>query len=214
MERKEIKHKQNIQRKFHLKKMSFVDSPSFIDALAIYFIACSVLIDENMMNTLYIRDENTRNLLLNSVAPHFREVKKVYVENKHEVVNMQYVRKESVELFHSNTSHIKQLVHDIYRTKDMSIWQHEGKRDLDYYSVNLSELAPLAIPHTNEIVRYLTIEYLDQDEAFRFIPTGWEFEQSLKNSVALRFFSTFASIITLIVDKTMNQVIMVEITNN
>lgn len=200
---KEIRH-----RRFNLKKVSF-ESPVSMTELARLLSAGSMLLADNMMDVFSAKDETVRSLIMNDIAPHFEDVKIVYVEDEIDVVNMQYLKEESKKMFDTTNNGIIQVIQDLFRTNDMSIWTSGKKRELTQYSVKINELDMYDIPNTKDIKDFFIKGYFDLGEEFNFIPTGWTLEEKLKESKALRFFATFIPCITLVVDASNEQVVMI-----
>jgi hypothetical protein len=197
-------------RRFNLKKVSF-ESTSSMTELARFVSAGSVLLVDNMMNTLSAKDDTARNLILNDIAPHFIDVKVVYVEDEVEVINMQYLKEESKKLFDSTSNGIILVMHDLYRNRNMSVWKSEQRRELIQFTVKIDELNVYDIPNTKDIKEFLKKGYFDLGEEFSLIPTGWTIEEELKESITLRFFATFIPCITLVVDSTNRQVVLLQL---
>lgn len=197
-------------RRVHLKKIS-LEAPSSMTELARFVSAGSVLLADNMMNGLSAKDETARNLIMNDIAPHFIDVKLVYVEGEVEAVNIQYLKEESKKRFDSTSNGIIQVIHDLYRTRDMSVWKSEHRRELIQFAVKIHELDTYDIPHTEDLKEFLKRGYFDLGEEFCLIPTGWTLEEELKESITLRFFATFTPRITLFVDSSNGQVVMLQL---
>ncbi|MDQ0887825.1 hypothetical protein QFZ81_002913 [Paenibacillus sp. V4I9] len=205
--------KQIHHRRFNLKKVSF-ESPATMTELARLLSAGSVLLADNMMNIYSAKDETARSLIMNDIAPHFEDVKIVYVEDEIDVVNMQYLKKDSKKMFNSTNIGIIQVIHDLIRTNDMCIWTDGKKRELTRYSVRLNALNKYDIDNTNDIQDFFTKGYFDLGEEFGFIPTGWILVDDLKESKTLRFFATFVPCITLVVDESNKQVVMLQLSGD
>jgi hypothetical protein len=205
--------KQIHHRRFNLKKVSF-ESPTAMTELARLLSAGSVLLADNMMNIYSAKDETARSLIMNDIAPHFEDVKIVYVEDEIDVVNMQYLKKDSKKMVNSTNTGITQVIHDLFRTSDMSIWTDGHNRELTRYSVKLNALNKYEIDNTNDIQDFFTKGYFDLGEEFGFIPTGWILEDELKESKTLRFFATFVPCITLVVDDSKKQVVMLQLSGD
>lgn len=152
--------------------------------LARLLSAGSMLLADNMMNVFSAKDETVRSLIMNDIAPHFEDVKIVYVEDEIDVVNMQYLKEESKKMFGTTNNGIIQVIQDLFRTNDMSIWTSGKKRELTQYSVKINELDMYDIPNTKDIKDFFIKGYFDLGEEFNFIPTGWTLEEKLKESKA------------------------------
>ncbi|WP_176444819.1 hypothetical protein [Paenibacillus herberti] len=88
-----------------------------------------------------------------------------------------------------------------------------GKPDFVRFSLALY-IDKFDIPNTTEIKEFIQRGYLDVDDELNFIPTGWTLEDELKNSLVLRFFSNFVPCITLAVDVSNNQVVMIQLSGD
>ncbi|OXM14453.1 hypothetical protein [Paenibacillus herberti] len=125
--------------RFHLKKAAF-ESPLAMTELARFISSASALLEDNVMNSYSAKDKTVRELLFNDVAPHFENVKIVYYEDEISVVNMQFLKEDSKTMFHSTSTGIIQVIYDLYRTNDRSIWTSGKERELTWYSVKVNEL--------------------------------------------------------------------------
>jgi hypothetical protein len=207
----ENKENKFVQRPFYLKRIH-VNEPSSMNELAVFFIAGSVILTDNMMVSLSVKKPHARELILNDVATHFKEVKLVYFDDQVEVINMQYIKQESKAIFYNNKSMFMEIVRDLFRTKDMNNWITPARRALSRYTINADKIETLDIPNTQDVKRYITAEYIDQEQPLAFTPTGWKVEEDLKHSIFIRYMAAFVPKINLFMDMDKNEVISLELT--
>ncbi|WP_248926856.1 hypothetical protein [Paenibacillus hamazuiensis] len=200
-----------IFRPFYLKKIDDNKTPREMSELAAFFAAASVLIDEGTMVSLPVRNEAASRMVLAEIAPHFNDVKIVYVDDEADVVNMRLIKPESAALFHNGRSGISGIMRDFFRTGDISLWTSERRRKIGSFTVDNSKLAPYDVPDTQSLKQYITSAYFNAEEDLSLTPTGWTFEDGLRDSIALRFFAAFVPQITLVVDLDEGRVIGVDL---
>ena len=200
----------NDQKALDIKRIS-LDPINYLNEIAMMFIAGSIMLSEDMMVSLSIRNEKSRNAILNEVAPHFHETKLVYFDYQLAYINMRIVRDSSKELFFRNNSIMLQLVKDLYRTTDMKNWSTPVKRKIQYYQVIKDKMESLEMKELNQISDYIMKEYFEYNEELVLIPTGWKLQDELKASLFLRSFSNFVPTIDLLVDESNNEVIAIEL---
>ncbi|MCI3919180.1 hypothetical protein MO973_02900 [Paenibacillus sp. TRM 82003] len=200
-----------VQKQFNLKKIEFDQAPTDISDLALFFLAGCNILDERMLVALYARSEVAQKMILDHIAPHFKNVKVVYVENEIEVIQMQYPKSESVDLFNNSRSGLKTVIGDLYRTTDMRVWKAEKKREINYYAVEKEQLDKQAYFASPELQTFITEAYLKSDETLVLIPTGWKLDESLKRSTFLSFITSFIPAVTLLVDEYTSEVVALEL---
>lgn len=200
-------------RPFYLRKFNFEQPPSSINEIALFFLAGSVILDESMMLSLYAKSDSVQKTIMNDIAPHFEDVKIVYVENEIEIINMQQIKCKSVLLFNKSDSEVIEIIKDLYRTNDMSVWKPEGIRETSHYAVNKEKLDKRNCSVFVELQRFITEAYMDIGEPLVLFPTGWNLEDGLIKSPFLVFMASFVPIITLLVDDSNNQVVAVKLSS-
>jgi hypothetical protein len=190
-----------------------LDPIDFLSASAVFFIAGNAIQEEVMLVNLHIRKPSTRKMVMEEIAPHFEDVKQIYVDGQEESVNLLILRNRSKELFLRNQSPMMALARDLYRVKDISMWRHAGRRELQTYTVIPEKLQKANIPESDDLRQLIAEEYLEPKELLAFVPTGWAFADELRNSLFLRYFSAFVPRVNLVVDSNRNEVILVELTS-
>ncbi|GIN39401.1 hypothetical protein [Heyndrickxia oleronia] len=96
--------------KFETKETS--DQPS---SLAQYIMAPFILVDSNGMNDIPVFDYVIKKLVLEEIAPHFSELKKIAIDHKM-FIRVQNVKESSKNIFLNliKNCRINQIVNDIY----------------------------------------------------------------------------------------------------
>lgn len=199
------------QKRFHLKKIPSDQSPTEMNDLALFFLAASVMLEESMMVPLYARSEMAQKMIFEHIAPHFHDVKVVYVEEEIEVIQMQFVKAESVALFNNSSSGLITVLKDLYRTTDMGVWRAGKKRSIAYYAVQKERFDHQTCWVSPDLQRFITEAYLERNETLTLIPTGWQFTEDLKQSYFLHFITSFVPVVALLVDEDSNEVISLEL---
>ncbi|TLS50790.1 hypothetical protein FE782_19030 [Paenibacillus antri] len=203
---RELQHK-----RFSLKKITFDQTPSDISDLALFFLAGTVILDERMLVALYARSEMAQKMIIEHIAPHFKDVKVVYVENEIEVIQMQFLKSESADLFNKSTSELMTIIKDLYRTTDMSVWKAGEKRELGFYAVDKEQLDNQSLFIFPELQSFITEAYLESNESLILIPTGWSFHDDLRHSIFLNFITLIIPAVTLLVDENTSEVVALKL---
>jgi hypothetical protein len=198
------------QPSFHMEKVTMDQFPSTMTALAQYFTAGSIWLTDNFSVGIPGHNEEVRRLIMEELASHFVDVKLCITEGEIETIYMQHVRPESKKLFADAKTSVLPVMEDLYRHHEISEWRHEGRKKLLYYTVNISALKPYDAADTQGLKTVLRKAYLDQGKEFVLMPLGWLFDDSLRDSIALRFFAGFVPSLTLVIDSDSNQVITLQ----
>lgn len=120
--------------KFETKETS--DQPS---SLAQYIMAPFILVDSNGMNDIPVFDYVIKKLVLEEIAPHFSELKKIAIDHKM-FIRVQNVKESSKNIFLNliKNCRINQIVNDIYSGGNSSWlkWTFKAKEN----NVNLDKI--------------------------------------------------------------------------
>ncbi|BCG59159.1 hypothetical protein [Paenibacillus sp. URB8-2] len=192
---------------FRMEKVDMMTIPTSATVLAQLFLSPSVWLNDNIMHEIWGQNEEIRRLIMDEVAPHFLDVKLCVKEGEIETIYMRHVRPESKALLDSVQTGILPVMEDLYRHRDTSLWHHKGRRKLLYYTVKNEAISSSKLPDTQGLEKVLQKAYFDRNEDYRLLPLGWTFDDSLRESAALRFFAGFVPVLTLVVDSETNQVI-------
>lgn len=200
----------NHRESFYLKKIQ-TEHPESITELALFFIAGSMIVSEEMMISLPVRNEESKALIHEEMAVHFEDVKLVYRDDQLTNINMRLPKVKSKELFNCSVSDIKEMMFDLYRTNEMNNWTTPHRRSFSHYRILNRELEILEVPNTDKLRKYIVEEYFRYNESLCLIPSGWNFKENLKSSLVLRFLSSFVPLINIGVDNVRNDVAFLEL---
>lgn len=188
--------------------------PAGITALGQYFAAASAWLPGNFVIALPVRDEEVREQVLEEVTPHFEHVRQYTTEAEGESVHIAQLKPASRQLFKDTCTSALPVMEDLYRHHDTSVWLRGAVRTVVYYPVNLEALAPYEAEGIEELQAVLRKLYFEPPgEGTAFTPLGWHFDDSLKHSIALRFFAGFVPHLTLGVDADSREVITLQLSN-
>ncbi len=200
-----------VPKRFHLKKMTFDHAPTDISDLALFFMAGCILLDERTLVALNARSDLAQKMILDQIAPHFIDVKVVYVEDEIEVIQMQYPKSDSVHLFNNSDSRLKTVIKDLYRTTDTGVCVSGTKRKIHHYAVKKAQLAKQPFFAFPELERFITEAYVMGDESLVLLPTGWKLDEEVRHSAFLGFIASFIPAITLLVDENTSDVVALKL---
>ncbi|KHL93298.1 hypothetical protein QW71_24610 [Paenibacillus sp. IHB B 3415] len=194
-----------------IRRMEPQEQPAEMTALAQYFIAASAWLTENMSITIPMRNEEAAKRVLEEVSPHFNKVLQYTAADRGSGIVLQKLKPASKALFGAAGTAALPLMEDLYRHHDIGVWD-AGKRSIVNYSVNRAELEPCEGPEIEKLQALLHKLYLDPPgEDFGLAPLGWKFEDSLKDSLMLRFLAGFTPHLTLAVDSGTMEVISIHL---
>ncbi|MFE5130857.1 hypothetical protein, partial [Bacillus mobilis] len=157
-----------------------------------------------------ISNDITLNIVKNELIPHYKDVKQVFINNELHEIFMIGLKEESKQtLKELLTNGIYPVVPDLYRS--CSFNRIVGRRTLKYYSVLFDCIDPMFLKETQEIAYFLKHSFFQKEGCISLVPTGWFLKESLKDSITLRSFCTFANKIVLVVDESNQEVISLDI---
>lgn len=188
------------------------EQPAEMTALAQYFIAASVWLSEDMYTSIPLRNEEAVKRVLEEVSPHYAEARQYTIAGRGDEMVLRKLKPASRDLFLATTTCVMPLMKDLYRHHDTSGWRNGVKRAVVNYPVNIKALVPYEAEGIRELQELLRKLYLDPPgEDFGLAPLGWKFEDSLKDSLMLRFLAGFAPHLTLAVDAGTLEVISIHL---
>ncbi|WP_054939926.1 hypothetical protein [Paenibacillus ihuae] len=194
--------------RFEMKRI-MTEDPTGMSALGQYFTAASVWLSVEFTVAIPVLDEEVRERIMQEVAPHFAEVKQVVRKGRIETVYLRQLKPGSVKLFDENKAGILPVMKDLYRHHEVGDRYAGRKRSLVHYNVKTAVLEPYRESESVELQALLHTAYFGAEVTeFGLLPLGWQFDDSLKHSVALRFLAGFAPSLTITVDRDTNEVIM------
>jgi hypothetical protein len=148
-------------KSFRIEKMQLETITTSITELGQLFTAASFLLSDNTMVQLPARDLIARNLIISEIAPHFKEVKVMLIDNKIEVVMMQYLKDTSRQILQDLfLCGLYPVVSDMYRSKEMNLHgSHKPRRAIQRYRVKDEWLEPLQLTGTLSIQQFVESGY-------------------------------------------------------
>jgi hypothetical protein len=164
-----------------------------------FFASFDVILDENALTVLPTPNDKALNIIMNEVVPHYIDVKQIFIDGKLKEINVRGLKEESKKI-------VKDLflkggypvMLDLYRTNNLNL--ATGPRNLKHYLIKQQSLSPLHLSETETIREFLESTFFAEKGSIMLQPTGWKLDDTLKESVTIRAFSTFAKQIVLVVD--------------
>ncbi len=197
--------------RFEMKRM-MTDDPTEMSALGQYFTAASVWLSVDFTVAIPVLDEEVRERIMQEVAPHFAEVKQVVRKGRIETVYLRQLKPGSVKLFNDNQAGILPVMKDLYRHHDIGDRYAGRKRELVHYTVKVNALEPYEEDGAGELQALLRKAFFGEEVTdFGLLPLGWQFDDSLRHSLALRFLAGFAPNLTITVDQDTNEVVLLHL---
>jgi hypothetical protein len=191
-----------------VKKMIFEDivvvnpASQGFTSLVQYFIAPFVLIDSNAVLHIPISTKLIFNRAINEIAPHFIKTQKVTVGNQVQIM-FQNLKKESMENFRylQQQQKINPIVRELYKNTQ----KVEAKTfETQIYKVNLN-LVPKSLDfEILDMWNFFEQSFVQNNGALMLFQNQWEFNDSFKNWVTVRAFSSVCNSMKITVNKESN----------
>ena len=199
-----------INEEFYIKKLSPVSSNTTPSPICQLFSGMNVILEEDVYTSFPITNDVTLNIIKNELIPHYKDVKQVFINNELHEIFMIGLKEESKQTLKALlTNGIYPVVPDLYRSRSFN--RIVGRRKLKYYSVLFNCIDPMFLIETQEIAYFLKHSFFEKEDCISLVPTGWFLEDSLKESITIRSFCTFANKIVLVVDESNQEVISLDI---
>ncbi len=199
-----------INEDFYIKKISPVSSNTTLSPICQLFSGMDVILEEDVYTSFPITNDVALNIIKNELIPHYKNVKQVFINNELHEIFMIGLKEESKQTLKALlTNGIYPVVPDLYRSRSFN--RIVGRRKLKYYSVLFNCIDPMFLIETQEIAYFLKHSFFEIEDCISLVPTGWLLEDSLKESILIRSFCTFANKIVLVVDESNQEVISLDI---
>lgn len=166
-----------------------------------FFLALALSSEKDTIITLSILQKDILKELMENIAVHFQEVKGIYINETLDSIILSHVNTKSSLLFNKNNE--EDLIHPII--KNLFFFANSSK-DLKYevskklFKINKSRIDPFKTESFENTWRVIEKCFSDENELV-IRPKHWVLDDELKNSIALRYFSTVASNVYLWVNE-------------
>jgi hypothetical protein len=174
------------------------------------FASVNVIFKLDFLSSFPAPNDLALNIILNEIAPHYSEVRKIFIDEKLVEINVRYLKAESEQMLNDSLSYgINPIVSDLYRNMEYNISAYP--RELKYYIVIKEKIKQKVLNGTEELKEFLRCSFFAKNGLLSLIPSGWFLDDTLKESVTLQSISTFAKQIILVVNENDNRVIAIDI---
>lgn len=161
-----------------------------ISSIAQFFLAPFILVSSNGMLDIPIVDDKILDIAIKEIAPHFNKVVKITTNEKQVVIRLQDVR-ESSKIHFMNLKEnrkVNAIVNDIY-SEGTSNWGETFTPK--EFKVNLDLVRKTANHGILSMWDFFEHTFVQANGGMAIIPSGWSFDESFKDRVAVQ---TFASV--------------------
>ncbi|UOQ43736.1 hypothetical protein MUN89_17900 [Halobacillus salinarum] len=177
------------------------------------FIASSgIIFNINFLIALPTPTKFSLNVILNEIAPHFHKVQLIKTNDNITTINLKFLKTHSQELLNKalDEQSPDSIINDIYRTNKLYKIPKHGL-NLKYYKVHCEYIQPVTLQNFDRVMDFIDSSFLKSGEPFSLRTSGWILEEELKNSIAIRAFSSFSKEIILVVNSADDTVVFVDI---
>ncbi|PWK13960.1 hypothetical protein [Tumebacillus permanentifrigoris] len=159
-----------------------------------FLLAPHVLISPRTQTTVPLRDEATLGYLQESIVPHFNRCILFYEDGLPVSVTVSNLKDASKQEFESiyKSKELHPLILDLYGKGSPPLDQSVFKERPIVYQIDRGSLCG-ELFEGNRLVAFLQQTYLAVDGGVGGTPIGWTFGDHLRESVYLKFLSTFCS---------------------
>ncbi|SMQ81058.1 hypothetical protein SAMN05444673_4113 [Bacillus sp. OV166] len=152
----------------------------------------STLVFQDMNHWLY-------DVIIKELVPHYKDVKQFFVHGKFKEIQLSELKKESKELVKGLLSQgYFPVVSDLYRVTEST--QSTGKRNLKFFVVRKESVSPLILKENERFQQFVYNNSFQKNKPFVLQPVGWKFQEDLRDSITIRYFSNFAEQMILLVN--------------
>ena len=182
-----------------------------ISDVFLFFASPNIIFNIDFLTALPTPTKFSLNVILNEMAPHYNKVQVIKKKDNITTINLKFLKKHSQRLLNKALLEgvLGGIINDIYRTNELHISMH--RLNLKYYKVNGKYIQTVKLEGFDRVMEFLESSFLTSGGPFTLSPSGWTLEEELKNSIAIRAFSSFSKEIILVVDSADNTVVAVYI---
>ncbi|WP_046215600.1 hypothetical protein [Paenibacillus wulumuqiensis] len=186
-------------------------TPEGMTALAQYFAAHSMWLGAISRIRIQAGPPEMQHMLHREVLPHFEHTKQHLIGDQVESFSMYRLWPQSREWFEQTSTAALPIVRDLYRHHDSEEWYRDGRHGMLYYLVDTEQIEPYDEDELEHLRQLIRCSYLEQGDSYAVTPLGWQLEDSLRHSVALRFLASITPFVRLCVDGGTGRIILIEL---
>lgn len=172
--------------------------------LAQYFLAPFILIESNGILDIPFRSKFTYDKVLKEVATHFNKVIKITEDNQ-VTLSMQDVRESSkayfLDLYNNNS--LNAIVTDLFKNSSTGWGEIFPAKE---YKVNLEGVEKLVDHDIVTLWSFFKETFIINNGYFVLMPSGWAFDESFKDRIAVRTFAGMCNSMTITVNTESNTI--------
>ena len=197
--RKKNEYPKVVYEKFDIEELSGQQ----VSSIAQYLLAPFILVSSNGILDIPIVDDKTLDIIIKEIAPHFNKVVKITTNEKQAVIRLQHVREISKIHFMNlkESRKVNAIVNDIY-SEGTSNWGEIFT--LKEYRVNLELVRKTANHDILSMWDFFEHTFVQTYGWMAIIPSGWSFDESFKDRVAVQSFASVCNEMTVTVNSEKN----------
>ncbi|MFS0555106.1 hypothetical protein [Brevibacillus sp. 179-C9.3 HS] len=200
----------NVSGELKIRRVESTLEPHEMSEVCQLFAAYSVITGMDAMSQFPTPNEVAKNLILTEIVPHYTDVKEIYYDGVLQRINVHGIEPSSRKIIQDKLFQgIYPVVTDLYRSKNLNL--ATSTREVKYYRVRKEAIRPLYTRETEKVGYFFQHTFFAESGSVFLAPTGWTFENELRESFAIRTFCVFARSLILVVDTQDNCVIGLDI---
>ena len=174
-----------------------------ISSIAQYYLAPFILVSSNGILDIPIVDDKTLDIVIKDIAPHFNKVVKITTNEKLTDIRLQNVRESSKIHFMNlkESRKINAIVNDIY-SEGTSHWGETFTPK--EYRVTLELVRKTANHDILSMWDFFKHTFVQSYGGMAIIPSGWSFDESFKDRVAVQSFASVCNEMTITINSENN----------
>ncbi|MGJ7919281.1 hypothetical protein [Neobacillus sp. LXY-4] len=176
-----------------------------IPSISQYLLAPFILVSSNGMLEIPIDDDKTLDIATKEIAPHFNKVVKITTDEKQVGIRLQNVR-ESSKIHFMNLKEnrkVNAIVNDIYSEGTSSWGETFAAKE---FRVNLDLVRKTTNHDILSMWDFFEHTFVQAYGGMAIIPSGWSFDESFKERVAVQSFASVCNEMIVTVNSENNMI--------
>lgn len=181
---------------FHppFKDISIVETeskePQSISFIAQFFLA-PLIYDKNSLLSIPLTNEQIKNISIDDLSPHFRQVKIIKNQEIDWKINLQDLKRESYLMYTQLTR--DDLIHPIIKDLFFKTYGFENQNitnPSNFFKIKKNGVKSVPNSQFSKIWEFISKSFFITDDTFVLSPTNWYLSNSLLDSPAIQYFNS------------------------
>lgn len=178
-------------------------SKQTLTSLVQFFLAPFLMSDPNVILHLPTCEPATYKKILDEIAPHFAQVRKVSWNDQIQVMLQSLKESSKAEFLRLlSNNEVNPIVHDLYKGK---YTPHPSDFKTKFYQVNIENI-PQSLDHEITQMWDFFLSFIKCNGDFVLLPNDWVFNEAFKDKEAVKAFAGVCNSMRVIVNEGNNKI--------